>query len=505
MIKWYQYAFNSQITYSLSSGSISLIYGLINIRLYLIYSRWRDIAASKSEPVPEPSSLSMIAKSSTTAEQAMSTDAKNGTDVNKHPRRYSHTLSEINTDVKVEENNENNDPQINFDPTQTNSNCSMAPTDSLNKVNSESEMNKNQSDNESKQKREREYINWFNIISFCFSIIGAAYIFCGTSSGYKVAGSFGFGIVHFVISVFLLILIRITEIQAFPEIKEESNVRVEFKKDPIEVFKETMYMLVLQLFLLLAMLILMILPMMRFPMMIWVDLSAFAQGIIPLIFPLYHINKMKKNMEQAMKMMKRNKNPSENPRVYQKPLNTFLEENITNYQHFLRFLKQCFAEENILFYERACILYHVILSLIKANDAKYEENKGKEIIHMNTFKYLKTMHRDFRKEIGDKTKFEDVKENIYVLYRSIMHEYVEDGSENEINISWETRNELIVLFGDDECVNKFESFDDFLNIFDKAMEEVYQLMFAMYQYRFKQFEIEDLRYVMRSMNDLNLI
>ena len=56
-----------------------------------------------------------------------------------------------------------------------------------------------------------------------------------------------------------------------------------------------------------------------------------------------------------------------------------------------------------------------------------------------------------------------------------------------ITISAETRCELVLLLSNDQYIEKFETFDDFLKLIDGTMTEIYQLMLSMYHYQFKKY------------------
>ena len=197
-----------------------------------------------------------------------------------------------------------------------------------------------------------------------------------------------------------------------------------------------------------------------------------------------------------------------------------------NYKKFAEYLAYCFALENILFMEKVSILYQIVLDLKEKNGTsrdrtlslspKYSSNTSKKMYEMkssstssikqnnklirNKFEYSVEIYFEIHKKID---KFNEkygknaemlgtigsigyYKKILYKLYRDIYREFVKIGSKYEINISAEIRNELIYLFDDTKNIEKFETFDDFLYIYDKALIQVYAMLFSIYNYQFKQ-------------------
>ena len=206
-------------------------------------------------------------------------------------------------------------------------------------------------------------------------------------------------------------------------------------------------------------------------------------------------------------------------------------EDSDNYKIFSKYLAHCFALENILFVERVSVLYQIVLDLKEKNGESrnrilslspsgYSSNNNslnrqrrtptsttattpspKHNLQRSKFEYSVELYFEFHKKID---RFNEkhrknaemmgiigtvgyYKKILWKLHRDIYKEFVKNGSKYEINISSEIRSELVFLFGDNKNMYKFDTFDDFLSVFDNALIQVYEMIFSIYNYQFKKY------------------
>merc|ERR1712156_737504 len=71
---------------------------------------------------------------------------------------------------------------------------------------------------------------------------------------------------------------------------------------------------------------------------------------------------------------------------------------------------------------------------------------------------------------------------LFRMYCYIFEEFIGETSEHQVNLSAETSEELVALFGngmeDQSVIDRFRRFEDFMFIFDTALIEIYQLAFG---------------------------
>ena len=167
---------------------------------------------------------------------------------------------------------------------------------------------------------------------------------------------------------------------------------------------------------------------------------------------------------------------------FEDPLFIFIEKN-ENYQMFKDYLLYCWTEEHLLFYQKVSIIYQIISKY--NNDDDDNESSMK---YRNKFEHLSSIYTHYQSQIGDmdasKVQFEDLKLKLFNIYQEICDEFIKTGSVNEINIPFEMRQHLLLSLENEESVNNFQSFDDFLHLFDAAIDEIYRLLCTMYNYQF---------------------
>eukprot|EP01083_Nonionella_stella_P086495 240344_1 len=213
-------------------------------------------------------------------------------------------------------------------------------------------------------------------------------------------------------------------------------------------------------------------------------------GLVPIIVPLYHIYKMEGTLNASREEKYLNVINTDDP------LFVFLEV-YDNYVLYEEYLSYCWAVENLLFYQKICILYQVMLKYSSVDVSN--SNDSKEVVHRNTvhrnrLEYLTAIYEHYEGRIQKHKKpmntlsFEDLRPIFHRMQNEIYEEFVEDGAMHQINISYTTQKHLaFVLREDKENMDKFQTFDDFLHLYDSAIREIFQLLTSMYTYRFKAF------------------
>eukprot|EP01084_Bolivina_argentea_P277158 473098_1 len=181
-------------------------------------------------------------------------------------------------------------------------------------------------------------------------------------------------------------------------------------------------------------------------------------------------------------------------------LSTFLQKD-DNYKLFAAWMTRCFALESLLFCERISI-FHEVVKHYQQNTANTQEKKHEEeqpyFIEGSRikFQYKEEMYRKYHDAMrqvdpticnGD--SIDMYKNTLYELCREIFVEFVSVGSDNEVNISYEARANLILLFESDTIgnVDAFSTWDDFLYVFDESLVEILRLLRSMYRHRFKDY------------------
>ena len=155
-------------------------------------------------------------------------------------------------------------------------------------------------------------------------------------------------------------------------------------------------------------------------------------------------------------------------------------------------LIQCFALENLLFLERAVILYHEIEKyrlIHRLNDEdedtlqnEEEDERFRAEAYQLGFEFLPEIYKDIDNIIESSEK--DCKQGIYIVMKSIYQQFGSSSSEMEINVSSECQSELRGLF---ECLSEEEflqrlTLEDMKGVYHSAITQCYQLCFAVYSY-----------------------
>lgn len=133
-----------------------------------------------------------------------------------------------------------------------------------------------------------------------------------------------------------------------------------------------------------------------------------------------------------------------------------------------------------------------------SKSAECEKNKKEDvIIYELRFEYLDKLRQEYNEyfqnrnlndEIGINQsyfKFEDVKQCLWSVSKIIYHQFIDDNATLQLNIPGSVRREIEYLLKDEGNKDKFQSYDDFLNLFHDAMVEAWQLMENIYSFGFK--------------------
>ena len=196
----------------------------------------------------------------------------------------------------------------------------------------------------------------------------------------------------------------------------------------------------------------------------------------------------------------------------QQPLTVFMRK-YKNYEIFREYLSHCWAVENLLFLQNVIILRQIVLKCKgmvhgkstdldenrNENDSKRESGSNEHVIEFDgDFEYLSAIYMKYNKKLGIKSKnmsntngvilsYEELKDKLFKIHQEIYYEFVATDSINQINISFENRASLELLLKNESHCDKFKSFDDFYHLYDGAIVEVFQLILSMYHYKFKKY------------------
>eukprot|EP01084_Bolivina_argentea_P015697 29428_1 len=273
-----------------------------------------------------------------------------------------------------------------------------------------------------------------------------------------------------------------------------------------------------------------------FPCYLMLSFLPFFEGFFPLFIPLYYIYRLEgtlniykikqnnkkrilfhiKNKLYSLNSITSVKVPTHTPQTPQTPqINyemgffEFIKE-YKNYKIFCKYLSYSWAIENILFLERVSIIYEIIIKHKNMNGiehksiTKYTENMNpyqqtveiqeKFVMQPLEFEYLKEIYSEYETIISEhiihsnganKYDLEYLHKPLAIIYKHIYNEFIADLSSNQINISSQTKSHLSYIL--DGNINKLETVDDFLHLFNDAKEEIGGLLISMYDYKFKEF------------------
>eukprot|EP01083_Nonionella_stella_P112141 329498_1 len=183
--------------------------------------------------------------------------------------------------------------------------------------------------------------------------------------------------------------------------------------------------------------------------------------------------------------------------VLDQPLTDFLQTR-THYQLFAGYLSECFALENLMFLERAIILYHVILSSQEC-DSQFKNqtaaDKGRFVgnkLYSLEFDYLPQMYEDIesiiQEEVGLNTDKDPMiyKRGIIKVIKLIYSTCCDTKlSDTPINTSYAVQCNLQTLLESKEgqtLLDAFESYEDLLKVFHDAIVEIWDVCECVYDF-----------------------
>eukprot|EP01084_Bolivina_argentea_P216773 368196_1 len=220
------------------------------------------------------------------------------------------------------------------------------------------------------------------------------------------------------------------------------------------------------------------------------SLIVYIQALYPLYIALYYIYKIDGTLTTKDERESETETETEMKTVDNNEsdlsLFEFLDRNIENYTAFHEYLNYMWALENLLFLERISIFYQIVLKYKNNNKTGTQIKKHRRI----EFKYLQGIYQDYQKQIDNVCKdkndieFKDLKLSFFRIGQQIFTEFIDADAVNQINISSAHRQELIFLFQNEESMNKFQSLNDFLKVFDNARFEIQRLLMGVYNYHF---------------------
>eukprot|EP01084_Bolivina_argentea_P162352 282563_1 len=157
-----------------------------------------------------------------------------------------------------------------------------------------------------------------------------------------------------------------------------------------------------------------------------------------------------------------------------------------DYDIFAHFLSSCFCLENLLFFQKVCILRWKVMELIEYDS---EQNKQMNEIYSIKFTFLDKIYTEYNNIINkyDQQDEKQVRNAIWSICFDIYNEFIQDEAINQVNIPYNARIKLDRIFKTNENMNKYESYHQFVSIFDKSVSEIWRLLSGMYGFKFVQY------------------
>eukprot|EP01084_Bolivina_argentea_P169262 293442_1 len=189
--------------------------------------------------------------------------------------------------------------------------------------------------------------------------------------------------------------------------------------------------------------------------------------------------------------------------VLQKPLYQFIVNNSHNYSLFAGYLCECFALENLMFLERAIILYHTIIKYQKMDTQFEPETPSNDISELSSkicyslkFRYLSQIYTDVDQMIVNAKVSKNVdnymkyKVGIVKVMQILFKQFCCYDSDTEINVSYPTQGCIRALFenkSEEQILNQFKSYEDLMLVFDAAVDECWKMCKSIYGFQFKSY------------------
>eukprot|EP01083_Nonionella_stella_P067905 179922_1 len=189
----------------------------------------------------------------------------------------------------------------------------------------------------------------------------------------------------------------------------------------------------------------------------------------------------------------------------QRPLSVFLYNKMTNLRLFAGYLCECFALENLLFLERAIVLYHVIKKYqtrrtkdTTPTDDTREEIDGYDefnlLCYELKFDFLSQIYGDIEDmvENGSRNNAKDLryKRGIVKAMQVIYEQFCSREAATEINIGFDMKEKLHALFEEkteDQILTQLNGYEDMLMVFHHAISECWTMCQTIYHFQFKSY------------------
>eukprot|EP01084_Bolivina_argentea_P023723 44312_1 len=190
-----------------------------------------------------------------------------------------------------------------------------------------------------------------------------------------------------------------------------------------------------------------------------------------------------------------------------KSLQQFIKNDIDNYSLFVGYLCECFALENLMFLERAIILYHAIVKY-QQKDVQFQNahsQQNNKLYHESCYKlqfnYLNEIHSDIDNMIqnsenininsnNQNTNHMRYKQGIVKIMQVLHTQFCRYDSETEINVSYATQGNIRQLFEnktEQQILQQFKSYNDLLIVFHYAIVECWLMCQSVYGFQFKSY------------------
>eukprot|EP01084_Bolivina_argentea_P251974 422830_1 len=172
------------------------------------------------------------------------------------------------------------------------------------------------------------------------------------------------------------------------------------------------------------------------------------------------------------------------------PLLTCLDEK-QNCEIFSKYLAECFCLENLFYIQKVCIFRWLVMtrkSNKNINEIDLVANKSMNRRYYSLkFKYLDNIWQEYTTiiENNNTNVFENNRDLLWSISHNIYNEFICEESVNQINIPYGMRKDLERMLQSNENISKyFESYDDFLVLFTKSMDEIWSLLISVYRFKF---------------------
>lgn len=212
------------------------------------------------------------------------------------------------------------------------------------------------------------------------------------------------------------------------------------------------------------------------------SITSYSLIVLPLWMVQRNIGNLHNNVSNKMEYKHSHGKSESIKQGVAMPLYEYLSLSVEQYDEFSQFLTTCFALENLLFFVKGIVFRQTVSKIInksrtrKNNDESMEiemeeENQGTiEKVFALNFVYLEGLEESCKP--NDKVSIQDIAMSIYDEFISVDAKY-------EVNISADARNKIISFF------NTQRQMEEYLCLFDEAIDEVYGMLTCIYRFQFK--------------------